>query len=147
MFAAVLLAQNFALAQEAASVEEQPDPRAPLGVTVDFGGASSSSPAKAGDKFQRIGIYPHQVVDVTVQYPAAMAGTSIVADALDGGRVIARGRVLATDAKGVLTFKFQAGDAVGHSRVTLYNGDAVQTLQFWVIDRAHPENNPKLAGN
>lgn len=147
ILAALLLPLNILLAQEPATVQVKRDPRAPLSVSVDFGGGSTSQPAKTGDKFQRIGIYPRQVVDVAVQYAPANSGNGIVADALDGGRVIAQGRALEIDAKGLLTFRFQAGNAIGHSRVTLYDGEIVNTIEFWVIDRTHPENNPKLAGN
>lgn len=112
---------------------------------IDFGGNSVRHPARSGRKFEQIGIDPHKVVTVTVQYPVAMAGQAIVAESLDGGRIIVRGQTLAIDQQGFLTFGFQAGDPIGFSRITLYNGETVQTLQFWVNDLSHPDQNPQSA--
>lgn len=131
-----------AFAQDAeGSADASAEGRAPISVAMDFGGRGVSRPGKGGDKFQRVGIYPHEVVTVTVRYPAAMAGQEIVAEALDGARILANDSVLELDSNGQLTFRVQAGDLVGLSRVTLFNGDSTQTLQFWVIDRDHPGND------
>ena len=71
-----------------------------------------------------------------------MAGEVILPETLDGGRVIAEGPALTVGADGLLSFTFQAGEIVGHSRLLLYRGETTQTLQFWVVDRANPRNNP-----
>ena len=73
-----------------------------------------------------------------------MAGQTFAAEALDGGNVIVLGQSLTADQNGGLTFKFQAGDSVGHYRVLVHQGESSQTLQFWVRDLNNPQNNPPL---
>lgn len=137
----MLMAQT-APTPEGQFVSPATDPRAPVAAVIDFGANQRSRPSKIGRKFEQLGINPDQVVGVTVQYPVEMAGQTIVAESLDGGRVVVHGSELTIDSEGLLSFGFQAGDASGVSRLTLYNGDTAQMLQFWVIDQSHPENGP-----
>lgn len=142
--AGVCLLQITAQAQDPgdSSDPQAVDPRAPLSASIDFGSSHVEHPGKGGQKFEQIGINPHAVVSVTVQYPVGMAGQAIVAESLDGGRIIVRGQDLIIDDQGQLSFGFQAGDPIGYSRITLYNGESIQTLQFWVNDLSHPDQNP-----
>lgn len=91
--------------------------------------------------FERVGLKRSQMVDITVQYPAAKAGRRIMAMPLDGGRVIAPvSLVVAGD--GVIRFKFQAGNQAGAYQVALHDGAQELGLHFWVLDEQHPEKNP-----
>jgi hypothetical protein len=94
--------------------------------------------------FQRIGIKHDHTVDVTVQYPATSAGRSIVAEALDGGQVIANARKLTVAENGTITFKFRVGHEVGAYSVALRDGTEELGLQFWVLDEQRPERNPPV---
>lgn len=144
LLTSIHLLQSTLCAEDSGGSADRPlaDPRAPLAAVIDFGSASLKRPGKTGRKFEQVGIDPHKVVTVTVQYPVDMAGQTIVAESLDGGRVIVQGPALLIDEQGLLRFGFQAGDLIGFSRLTLYNGETIQTLQFWVNDLSHPDQNP-----
>lgn len=111
---------------------------------IDIGSGTVLRPWQQKNRFARVGLKPHQIVTITLQFPSATSGQIFAAEALDGGNVIVIGQSLATDQDGVLTFKFQAGDSVGHYRVVVHQGESAQTLQFWVRDLNNPQNDPPL---
>jgi hypothetical protein len=84
------------------------------------------------------------MVDITVQYPVAMAGHSIIAEPLDGGKVVAAAKDLIVGPDGVIFFRFHVGHDVGVYQVALHDGARELGLQFWVLDEAHPERNPHV---
>lgn len=99
--------------------------------------------------FERVGLQRDQVVDITVQYSTASAGSFVTVTALDGGKTIAQTKNLAVDAKGAIHFKFIAGHTPGVYQIALRNRGQELGLQFWVRDEEHPGNNPRTinAGN
>jgi hypothetical protein len=131
------------LLQAAISSAQDDNPRAPVSVRFDYGSNQTAKPSKSPVGFGRVGIDPNQTVGVTLQYPAAMAGQEIVAEAIDGGRLNYHGKNLAIDSKGQLSFEFTARDVPGDARITLYDGDTISLLQLWVRDVNHPERSPK----
>lgn len=104
--------------------------------------------------FQRVGLSPDQVAQVTVQYPSTQSLQFVKAEAMDGGLVAVNipgplqtstfgpfgGGVI--NANGVFTFTFKAGHTPGLYQVRLRQSDQVLALRFWVLDSMHPKNNP-----
>lgn len=82
---------------------------------------------------------------IDVALPLAGAnGRSVAVEALDGGRVISRGRYFTVGADGILRFKFQAGRLPGAYHIALHDGTRELGLDFWVFDRAHPQSDPPV---
>lgn len=133
---------SLAAPEDPAPVPE--DPRAPLSVQIDFGDNHAVKPGKARHGFGRVGIDPQKQVEITVRYAAAMAGTQVVAEALDGGEINFHGKTLVIDQEGVLSFRFKARGLVGDARIALSDGESVSLVRFWVLDKEHPQRNPKL---
>jgi hypothetical protein len=113
--------------------------------------------------FQRVGLSPDQVAQITVQYPAAQSLQFVKAEAVDGGLVAANipavqppnnpigGFVQFThfgggviNANGTFTLAFKAGHTPGLYQVRLKQTDRVLTLRFWVLDSQNPQNNPPV---
>ena len=123
--------------------------------------------------FQRVGIPPDQVAQVTVQYPSSQSGEFVKVEAVDGGLVAVNTQTPPTlppvslpipidiaytpfgrgviSANGTFTFVFKAGHTPGLYQLRLKpNGlqytqtDQVLAFRFWVLDPAHPENNPPV---
>ena len=95
------------------------------------------------DRFQRVGLTPGQITNISLTFPSSMAGQIISAAPLDGGSVtLANQGAIAADGSVSLTFK--AGSPVGVYRVLLSQGDSVQILQFWVKDLNNTQNNPPV---
>ncbi len=112
--------------------------------TVTFGPSRAVTAESSQGVFERVGLWPRQVVDVMVHYGAAKAGQTITAQPLDGGRVITTGSSLVVAADGTIAFKFQAGDQPGTYQVSLRDNAQESGLEFWVFDDAHPEKNPPV---
>jgi hypothetical protein len=118
--------------------------------------------------FQRVGIPPDQVVQVTVQYPSTQSAEFVKVEAVDGGLVavnipsvpnqiagirvnfgpFGRGVIAAN---GTFTFAFKAGHTPGLYQLRLKpNGlqytqtDQVLALRFWVVDSQNVKNNPPV---
>ena len=141
---AVLVSVHLAFSTTARAQEGEPQPivsRA-LATTVDYGNDAIFQPAKHGTDFDQLGLNPGQTVNITVWFPAELAGQIIIAEPLDGGTLFIpeTGLVIATD--GTVLFQFQAGDWPGACRVAVHQPDDQNLLNFWVIDLEHPENNP-----
>ena len=92
--------------------------------------------------FDRVGLQPNQVVSLSVQLPAALAGRQIIIESLDGGLVSDTAATVATD--GALALQFQAGSQPGMYRVNLRSGPLALGLEFYVLDPTQPENNPAV---
>ncbi len=114
-----------------------------LAATVDYGNDTLFQPAKHGTDFEQLGLLPGQVLTITFQFPVELAGQVIIVDPLDGGTVSAPEEGAIVGADGNVTFQFQAGDAVGACRLAVHRPDDVNTIQLWVVDSEHPENNPE----
>lgn len=109
--------------------------------TINFGNNQSITANCNGASFDRVGLQPNQVVDVTVQLSAAKAARTIIVEPLDGGRVIGGPAKLIVAVDGSFSFKFQAGRDPGVYQVSLHDAAQEIGLQFWVLDQQHPENN------
>jgi uncharacterized membrane protein len=80
-------------------------------------------------------VRPHQVVPVTLQFPAAAAGTTVAVTPLDGGRIGGgNGVVLPT---GRTLFTFSPGPMPGRYRVAVYMPGEQYLLEFYVVDPNH----------
>ena len=80
-------------------------------------------------------VRPNQTVPVTLQFPAAMAGTPVAVSPLDGGRIGGgNGVVLPT---GRTLFTFSPGAMPGRYRVALYIPGEQYLLEFYVVDPNH----------
>jgi len=112
--------------------------------TIDFGNNQSVTANSNGTTFDRVGLQPNQVVDVTVQLSPVIAGRTIIVEPLDGGRVIGPASELVVAADGTFSFRFQAGGEPGIYQVTLHDGAQEIGLQFWVLDPQNPQNNPQV---
>ena len=139
--------------------------------TITYADGSSVVAPGASATFPLIGLQPNQVVQVTVQYPAAgppvqqtvplsLANALIVVQSLDGAAVLPPSGVtpvtnavclgcdpktnvpLLTNAMAQLSFSFVAGPLPGSYRVALRHGTRAMLLEFWVIDPQNPEINP-----
>jgi hypothetical protein len=81
-------------------------------------------------------VRPNQVVPVTLQFPAAMAGTQLAAVPLDGGRV--GGGNLVVLPTGRTLFTFSPGAMPGRYRVMVYVPGEQYLLEFYVVDPNNP---------
>ena len=84
-------------------------------------------------------VNPNQAVPVTLQFPAAKAGTRVAVGSLDGGEVNGSNLVLPT---GKLIFTFR-GESPGRYRLLVQLPGEEYRLQFYVIDPNRPRN-PRL---
>jgi len=121
------------------------DTQSPLWARIDLGSNRIVKLRNSHAAFERVGLDPDQTIEITLQYPVEMAGQAIVAEPLDGGRVTVSGKGLVINAEGRASFQFKARDVTGEARISLYAGETLQTLRFWVRDKEHPERNPKVA--
>ncbi len=130
--------------------EEDPPPVPPLvtsSVTIDYG-SETIQPIKHDSTFANIPLNPGQAVTITVQFDLALSGQTVVADSLDGGQLTVGEQGLVIDQNGILTFQYQADTNPGLCRILLHQLGDGDTIQFWVIDTAHPgDNPPDLDGN
>lgn len=118
-----------------------------LSATVDYGNDAdgndlSFQPAKQGIDFGQLGLRSGQSITVTVQFPVELAGQAIIAEPLDGGVITIPDNGLVVAADGTVTFPFQGGDNVGTCSITVHQPDDMNVIHLWIIDAAHPENNP-----
>jgi hypothetical protein len=84
-----------------------------LSATIDIGSGTSLEPPERNNRFERVGLNPGQVANITLQFPVVMAGQPISAEALDGGQIIFAGSALTVGSDGTLSFQFDPGTAVG----------------------------------
>jgi hypothetical protein len=112
--------------------------------TISFGGSQSVTATSNGAVFDRVGLQPNQVVDVTVQFPPEKSGHTIIVEPLDGGCLIGPTNKLVVAADGTFSFRFQAGRDSGDYQVSFHDGAQEIGLQFWVLDLQNPQNNPSV---
>ena len=122
--------------------EPQPIVSRALAATVDYGNDAIFQPAKHGTDFDQLGLDPGQTVNITVWFPIELAGEAMLVEAPDGGAAVFPEAGLIVTSDGTVTFQFQAGDLPGACRLIVHQPDDTNTLNFWVIDLEHPENNP-----
>lgn len=94
--------------------------------------------------FEQIGVQPLQLVSIALQYPAALAGTIVAIEPLDGGRVGSNGEPFRVAADGTLNFIYEVGESPGLYQVRLHYDENAIALQFWVFDIAHLDNSPSV---
>ena len=81
-------------------------------------------------------VRPNQVVPVTLQFPAAAAGTPVVVVPLDGGNIGGGDPLLLPT--GETMFTFSPGALPGRYRVEVRTPGEHHLLEFYVVDPAHP---------
>ena len=113
-----------------------------LSASVDYGNDAVYQPAKTAPDFEQLGLDPWQTVTITVQFPAELAGQTLIAEPLDGGALTLPEGGLVVGADGSVTFQFQAGDMVGTCRLAIHQPDDMNVLHFWIVDQQNPANNP-----
>lgn len=107
--------------------------------TVQFGNGQNLT---VTDFSAPIGVAPNSTVHVTVDLPGSAAGERVSVGPLDGGRVISHDAVVSGN--GTISLVFRSTTNVGQNRVELRHGTHKLRLQFWVLDSAHPQNNPPV---
>ena len=81
-------------------------------------------------------VRPDQIVPVTLQFPAAAAGTPVSAVALDGGHIDAGDLLVLPTGKAMFTFR--PGAAPGRYRVEVRTPGERHLLEFCVVDPNRP---------
>lgn len=126
----------------------QPGAAAPVveaTATISLGAAGPVTSVCRKGRFERVSLQHDQVVTITLSYALTTVGHTIVAEPLDGGRVIGKGgKPLLVGADGTLSFQFQAAHEPGVCQIALHDGPRETGLQFWVVDPQHPENTPPV---
>jgi hypothetical protein len=122
--------------------EPQPIVSHALAATVDYGNDAIFQPGKHATDFDRLGMRPEQVLAITVQFPAELAGQIVIAEPLDGGTLTIPENGLFIGDDGTVSFQFQAGTSFGTCRISVHQPDDTNMLQFWIVDPDHPENTP-----
>jgi hypothetical protein len=107
--------------------------------TVQF---SNGQTITVTDFSEPVGIPPNATVDVIVQLSTIAATEKITVASLDGGQVVSHSGVTAD--QGAVSFRFQATANVGLNRIELRHGARKLRMQFWVLDTANPQNNPRV---
>ena len=110
-------------------------------LTISFSNGASVIFHSARDRFNPVGIFPGEAVDIDLAVSPSLAGTHLYLEALDGGAVT-QDVVIAADGTAEMTF--QAGMQVGLYRLMAVARGKTAMLQFWVLDLQHPENNPPV---
>lgn len=92
-----------------------------------------------------VGLYPSQLVDLTVQFPLSWAGERVSLLAIDGGIIRSdTGEHAYVSGEATLQFQFQANTTFGLSRVLIRRGTDEYGLRFYVLDPDRPERNPRI---
>lgn len=101
------------------------------------------SPNITGD-FQRVIVSPRQSIPITLTYPEAKPGDTVVVQAMDGGAIRAPPpptgidhdmvRLLTLDTHRTAQTTFQVSDNKGTHRLVLTKGADKKVLDFWVAD-------------
>jgi hypothetical protein len=86
------------------------------------------------DFSNQIGIQPHDYVNITVQFPPALAGRPIIIQPLDGGATSSGSSIPVVDANGTISFAFLAPNTTGLKSVDLRIGATTYRLQFSVVN-------------
>ena len=108
--------------------------------TFTFADAKRIKTQSRTGRFQLVGLYLNETVDIALQFPA-MPSSSAPAQPLDGGKIISFS-LNPVGAGGLAVVRFQAGNRPGLYRVLLPGLGASALLQFWVSD----PNNPGAPG-
>lgn len=121
-------------------VEEGPE------ISVTYDGDRSVKAKTLNRASEQVGLWPNQLVDVSVQYGVGKAGQLIAVIPLDGGVVPGSDKKLIVGLDGVLRFKFRAGGQPGQYQVSLHEGAKEIGIRFWVLDEKDPRKNPPVLG-
>jgi hypothetical protein len=112
-------------------------------VAIALGAAPPIALATKQGIFGLVGVSPDQLVQITVQYPALKTGRPIIAEALDGGQIIAPTTIV-VGLDHAIHFQFRAAHTPGFNHIALHEGSREVGLQFWVMDAQHPERKPPV---
>jgi len=89
----------------------------------------------------RAGLRPRQAVRVGLEFPATLAGGSVLVFSPDGGEILGpEAPKIKTD--GTASFVFQAGTQHGLYRVFVEVVGQRHLFEFYVMDTDNPGNNP-----
>lgn len=92
-----------------------------------------------------VGLYPGQLVDLTVQFPLSWAGERVSLQAIDGGIIRSdTGENPHVSAEATLQFQFQANTTFGLSRVLIRRDTDEYGLRFYVLNPDRPEGHPRI---
>jgi hypothetical protein len=96
-----------------------------------------------------IGINPNQVVHITINFCAGDCARDVVlAEPLDGGRILGKTNGAFVDSNGCASFLFQAGPNPGAAQIRVTDaGTEVMAVRLWVIDPDDPGNHPLIINN
>jgi hypothetical protein len=91
-----------------------------------------------------IGIQPQELVNVRLQFTPDAFGEPIIIDALGGGRTSIGNSIRVVEADGSLSFAYITTASPGPRSIGIRRGSSTSCMQFWVLDPAHPKNNPPV---
>lgn len=110
--------------------------------TFTFGNGQKIKARSTTRRFRLVGLYPGEIVDIALQFPAGLAN-SATAQSLDGGKLISFSKS-PLGVNGVASIRFQAGTEPGLYRVFVPGTSPPVLLQFWVADPNNPRANPPV---
>jgi hypothetical protein len=112
--------------------------------TITFDSNQSVAVNSNGRVFDLVGLQPSETVAITVQFSTQIAGHILEVEPRDGGCVSSGTSTLLVADDGTISFQFQGGFSPGRYQVSIRDGAQEIALQFWVLDLANPQNNPRV---
>jgi hypothetical protein len=127
----------------ALSAQALPPPMPPIAAlrpsaTITFADTTEIIVRSTTRRFQLVGLHPNETVDIALQFFAALPGTSVTAQPLDGGSIISFSIDRGSD---LVSVRFQVGSQPGLYRIRLPGLAEAPLLQFWVADPNNPNAN------
>jgi hypothetical protein len=101
---------------------QEPDTASSDEITLE--GGEIIEDKSSNGKFEPVTVEPSARSDVALLFPASLASTSVVVQALDGGQLGIDGNSATIDQNGMLSFPFQVTDQPGVYRVVVINPNA-----------------------
>ena len=105
----------------------------PVSDEITLEGGEIIEDKSSNGKFEPVTVDPGATSDVGLQFPASLASTPVVVQALDGGQLGIDGNSATINQNGMLSFPFQVTDQPGVYRVL-------------VIDPNADEDSPAIVG-
>jgi hypothetical protein len=110
---------------------------APVALVTFVNGASLTIQSQGGDV---VGVNAGEIVGIELHVSPVSAATAVVAQPLDGGKVVMTDQSQTVSSDGKASFGFQAGTKPGLYRVFARAGGTVFVIPFWISDPNGPDN-------
>ena len=129
------LALTTSLSTLQASPPETPSPAPSLEMIATNGAGRDKHLSSLNGIVPMLLVRPNQTIPVTLQFPAAAAGTPVAVTPLDGGRISGGNPVVLPT--GRTLFTFSPGAMPGRYRVVVQTPLERHLLEFYVVDANH----------